>query len=220
MVSGVCLILESPLLDHTSRLKVILAYIDYVLTTIFFLEMIIKIVALGFIANGKASYLRNWWNLLDFMIVSAAIASIAIHDKNLAVLKGLRMLRILRPLRLISRNKGLKISIISLFYSIPQIFNLLLIVCFFVFLLSILNTSLFKGKFYSCYTDHLDISYEQKEELIHTKQDCLNYGGEWINPDLNFDSVQTSFLTLITIQTTEGWIDVMWNSVDAAGANK
>ena len=45
--------------------------------------------------------------------------------------------------------------------------------------------------------------------------DCINYGGEWVTPDLNYDTTLTSMLTLLTIQTTEGWIDVMWNSVDA-----
>lgn len=29
--------------------------------------------------------------------------------------------------------------------------------------------------------------------------DCYNYGGEWIEPDLNFDSTMTSLLTLVTI---------------------
>ncbi len=47
--------------------------------------------------------------------------------------------------------------------------------------------------------------------------DCINYGGEWVEPDLNFDTTFTSMLTLVTIQTTEGWIDVLWDSVDAVG---
>ena len=50
--------------------------------------------------------------------------------------------------------------------------------------------------------------------------DCINYGGEWIEPDLNYDNVMASMLTLITIQTTEGWTDVMWSSVDAVGPYK
>ena len=44
---------------------------------------------------------------------------------------------------------------------------------------------------------------------------CLNYGGEWINPDLNFDTIMQSVLNLATTQTTEGWISVMWDSVDS-----
>ena len=47
--------------------------------------------------------------------------------------------------------------------------------------------------------------------------DCINYGGEWVEPDLNFDTTFHSLITLVTIQTTEGWTDVMWMSVDAVG---
>jgi len=36
-------------------------------------------------------------------------------------------------------------------------------------------------------------------QFIQTKWDCLNYGGEWINSDLNFDTTTTSIITLITI---------------------
>ena len=61
------------------------------------------------------------------------------------------MLRILRPLRLISRNKGLRLSLTALVKSIPKIGNLLLIVVFCLFMLAILGTTLFCGKFYTCY---------------------------------------------------------------------
>ena len=43
----------------------------------------------------------------------------------------------------------------------------------------------------------------------------MNYGGDWVNQDLNFDSTPEAFITLFTVMSTEGWIDVMWNSVDA-----
>jgi hypothetical protein len=29
--------------------------------------------------------------------------------------------------------------------------------------------------------------------------DCINYGGEWTQPELNFDTTMSSLLTLITI---------------------
>ena len=63
----------------------------------------------------------------------------------------------------------------------------------------------------------MDLS--QRRELIVDKWDCINYGGEWVKPDLNFDDTLRSMLTLVTIQTTEGWIGVMWSSVDAVGPN-
>jgi hypothetical protein len=37
---------------------------------------------------------------------------------------------------------------------------------------------------------------------------------------LNYDTIQASSLTLFTIATTEGWIGVMWNSVDGVGIDK
>lgn len=52
------------------------------------------------------------------------------------------------------------------------------------------------------------------------KWDCLNYGGEWINPDLNFDTMKSSVITLFTVQSTEGWIGVMWSAVDGVGIDK
>lgn len=127
------------------------------------------------------------------------------------------MLRILRPLRLISRNKALKLAITSLINSIPDIINLLLITNFFIFMLAIFCTTFLAGKFGRCNHDYIDLDFEYFDDLIKTKWDCLNIGGEWENPDLNFDNTAQSMLTLMTIQTTEGWIGVMWDSVDAVG---
>jgi uncharacterized membrane protein len=85
------------------------------MTACFTLEMSSKIIVYGFVFNGKQSYLRVSWNILDFMIVSSALVSLNPNmGKNLKVLKTLRILRVLRPLRMISKNKGLKISITAL----------------------------------------------------------------------------------------------------------
>jgi hypothetical protein len=57
------------------------------------------------------------------------------------------------------------------------------------------------------------------DTLIVTRFDCLNYGGEWYQPDLHFDTTLQSMLTLFTIQSTEGWIGVMWDEVDAVAVD-
>ena len=99
--------------------------------------------------------------------------------------------KFVNPLRLISKNKGLKLAITSLINSIPDIVSLLVITNFFIVMMAILCTTLLAGKFYYCDTGHLGLDYEYLNEgevsLIKTKFDCLNYGGEWVNPDLNFD---------------------------------
>lgn len=197
--STVLLAIERPLDDPKSHKNAVLKVIDYVMTAIFAVEMLIKILAVGFAFNGQNSYIRNGWNILDFIIVMSSVAGLLPGVEKISFLKALRMLRILRPLRLISRNKGLKLSIMSLIASIPDIANLMLIVFFFLFMMGILGTTLFCGKFYRCHLDDMMAEESSKElilrndytsnvSLIKTNLDCLNFGGEWINPDLNFDT--------------------------------
>ena len=109
-------------------------------------------------------------------------------------------------MRLISRNESLQTALTSLINSMPKILQLQLLTMFFIFMFSIVQINLFMNKFYRCNTEHLSMKSGQKRQLIFTKWDCLNYGGEWVRPDLNFDSITNSFITLASLQTTEGWV--------------
>ena len=55
--------------------------------------------------------------------------------------------------------------------------------------------------------------------IIKTKEDCLKYEGEWENTTENFDNVLKAMRTLFEMMSTEGWIDVMNNGIDAIGIN-
>ena len=46
------------------------------------------------------------------------------------------------------------------------------------------------------------------------------YGGEWINNDYNYDNVPIAFLTTLSVQSTEGWVDNMNNMQDSVGIDK
>ncbi|KAH9423178.1 hypothetical protein DERP_003455, partial [Dermatophagoides pteronyssinus] len=72
---------------------------------IFCVEATLKILALGFILH-KGSYLRNVWNILDFIVVLTGIANKVIEGsefKNIDF-RMLRSFRVLRPLKLVSRT--------------------------------------------------------------------------------------------------------------------
>ena len=77
-------------------------------------------------------------------------------------------------------------------------------------LFSILGTTFFKGRFAKC-------NIENKN--IKTVWDCYDAGGEWINPSANFDNTGNAMLTLFTAVTTEGWLGVAYNGIDAVGEN-
>jgi len=83
-----------------------LFYIDIVVSTLFTFELILKVIVFGFAFNGKDSYIRNAWNIMDFVIVVFSLISISLREagSKVSAIKTLRMLRVLRPLRMISRN--------------------------------------------------------------------------------------------------------------------
>ena len=162
IISTITLALETPLDDPEGNKVRVLNHIDLFMTVAFTFEAIVKIIAAGFLFTGKPSYIRDPWNILDFIIVVAALLGAIAGDAiNISFIKSLRILKVLRPLRAISRLEGLKIAIMSLGGSIPSIVSLQAIVLFFVFLFAILQTTIFSGRFYSCDVEHLNLSQKQ-----------------------------------------------------------
>lgn len=213
VISSILLALDNPLNDPNSDLVWFLFYADYVLTTIFAIEAIFKIITFGFLFNKSKSYLRNGWNVIDFLVVTVSIISLALTSNRIKTVKILRLLRVLRPLRVISRNKGLKIGIQALFKALPNIFNVIVISLLFFIIFAIIGVNYFKGQFFSCTLG--DEELFDVEKLVETKWDCFNYGGAWVNSDQNFDNVAEAMATLFQMATTEGWIDMMNKGVDA-----
>lgn len=150
------------------------------ITICFIAEALLKIISLGFLFNGQYSYLRDSANILDFLVIIFSIISV-VTTANLQIFKILRVFRVLRPLRLISRNDSLKIAINALILSTSKLFNLLLVCLVFYLLFGIFGVNFFKGSFYKC-----DLV---GNFTIVTMNDCLDYGGNWVNADYNFDNV-------------------------------
>lgn len=81
VVSTLTLALEGPLDNPESQKMKILTKIDYFMTSVFTLEVVLKVIVYGFIKNKKKSYLRSGWNILDFTIVFFALFSIFFDAK-------------------------------------------------------------------------------------------------------------------------------------------
>ncbi len=62
-------------------------------------EMVLKIIAMGFFMRAH-SYLRDAWNILDFMVV--ILGWLAIIFENSGDISAIKVIRILRPLRTIN----------------------------------------------------------------------------------------------------------------------
>jgi len=111
IISSILLAIENPLHDPDSALMQLIYKLDICMTTVFALEAVLKIIAYGFLFNGRKSYLRIPWNLIDFIIVLFSVVSLSLTNNKLKIVKVLRLLRVLRPLRVISRNEGLKVAV-------------------------------------------------------------------------------------------------------------
>uniref|UniRef100_K3WVK8 Ion transport domain-containing protein n=1 Tax=Globisporangium ultimum (strain ATCC 200006 / CBS 805.95 / DAOM BR144) TaxID=431595 RepID=K3WVK8_GLOUD len=94
-VGSILLAVDNPLNDPKSRQSIILGITDTVFTSIFVVEMTLKVIDLGFIFNGSQSYLRDPWNVLDFAILVFAGAKLFSSNKTLRSLRSVRTLRAL-----------------------------------------------------------------------------------------------------------------------------
>jgi len=201
--SSVMLALDTPLLDPKSTSAKIYASIDLAHTVLFTIEMMIKIIGLGFFTNSLKNgnlqpYIKSTWNILDFFVVMSSLLELIMPlvtggngAEQLKSLKALRALRALRPLRMVSKNEGMKLVVGALMTSLPSMTNVLLVCMLLLLIMAIMGVNLFKGTFYSCG----GLSFEATL-LIDTMQDCVDAGGSWENEDINFDNVMNAIMCL------------------------
>ncbi|VDK79943.1 unnamed protein product [Onchocerca ochengi] len=111
--SSIALSAEDPVDEEAPRNKV-LQYMDYCFTGVFALEMCLKLIDQGVVLH-PGSYCRDFWNLLDGIVVFCALVAFSFAGaegsagKNLNTIKSLRVLRVLRPLKTIKRIPKLKV---------------------------------------------------------------------------------------------------------------
>lgn len=78
-VSTVLLTLDNPNMDDKGQLAHVLGIFDYVLTTLFTLECLLNIILLGLVCNGKSSYAKDSWNIMDLIIVIFSLLTIVLQ---------------------------------------------------------------------------------------------------------------------------------------------
>ncbi|EGR28450.1 hypothetical protein IMG5_174890 [Ichthyophthirius multifiliis] len=139
--NSVMLALDDPTKDTTDYT---LLLIDDFFLWAYTVECILKILGMGFFLNPGA-YLRDGWNILDFLIVVTSLIPVIIGGNSSVNLSSLRSLRVLRPLRTISSIKELKVILLTLFSALPYLGNTLIILIFFFLIFAIAGLQLFMG---------------------------------------------------------------------------
>lgn len=168
IISTLFLIIDNPFLDPESNLKKFLNVMDMVMTTLFTMEMVSKMIAMGLWLPKESAYLRNAWNILDFVVVLVSIVSLTDLGAYFKWIRSVRTLRTLRPLRMISRNPALKLIVDVMIESAPGILRVTLVITLMFLILAIFCVSFFKGKLKSCQGDHFD-------EVIAVSEEYYNF---------------------------------------------
>uniref|UniRef100_A0A8D9A9K3 Voltage-dependent L-type calcium channel subunit alpha n=1 Tax=Cacopsylla melanoneura TaxID=428564 RepID=A0A8D9A9K3_9HEMI len=231
-MSSVALAAEDPV-DEKASQNDFLNNLDYAFTVVFTMEMVLKVLDLGVVLH-PGSYLREFWNIMDAVVVICALVSIGFNlydesgnaGQNLSTIKSLRVLRVLRPLKTIKRVPKLKAVFDCVVNSLKNVINILIVYILFQFIFAVIAVQLFNGRFFFC-TDESKFTFEDCKGKFFVFQadesDDVNADKfmpkvedrEWKLRCFHYDNVAVAMLTLFAVQTGEGWPQVLQNSMAA-----
>ncbi|KAM9832206.1 voltage-dependent R-type calcium channel subunit alpha-1E [Neosynchiropus ocellatus] len=194
----------------------------------FCFEAGIKIIALGFVFH-KGSYLRNGWNVMDFIVVLSGILAAAGAHMNISVdLRTLRAVRVLRPLKLVSGIPSLQIVLKSIMKAMVPLLQIGLLLFFAILMFAIIGLEFYSGKLHSTCkplhgilanqtVDFSELDFPCGVRQCPPKYTCRD---TWIGPNdgiTQFDNILFAVLTVFQCITMEGWTTVLYNADDALG---
>ncbi|XP_065171209.1 voltage-dependent calcium channel type A subunit alpha-1-like isoform X27 [Atheta coriaria] len=219
-LSSIALACEDPVVEDSPTNQA-LDVLDLGFTAVFATELLLKIIDLGIILHPGA-YLREFWNLIDAIVVVCALISMGFDflgtSTSLSTIKSLRVLRVLRPLKTIKRVPKLKAVFDCLVNSLKNVINILIVYILFQFIFAVIAVQLFNGKFFHC-TDSSKFTestcqgtyflYEEDSDVPRIE------AREWKLQSFHYDDVAMAMLTLFAVQTGEGWPQVLQNSMAA-----
>ena len=228
-ISLILLALDAPSLTNMTMKKVILS-LDILTNIIFLFEALIKMVAFGFLFNGEYSYLRYEYNFFDFTSLVLSIlyivatskstlklSSITDESKSTQIFRVIKLLRLLRITKLFELSKSLQAALAAFYESVKQMLKIIFIGSLFILMFTIIGINYFRGRFARCNFNRVPDLYMYN---ITTKWDCMDYGGDWVNPYPNLDNVKTGFILFFEMMTTEQWTSYMYMAMDATEINK
>ncbi|NXG80548.1 CAC1H protein, partial [Baryphthengus martii] len=156
---------------------------NIVFTSMFALEMLLKLLAFGLFG-----YIKNPYNIFDGIIVVISVWEIiGQSDGGLSVLRTFRLLRVLKLVRFMP---ALRRQLVVLMKTMDNVATFCMLLMLFIFIFSILGMHLFGCKF-SLKTDTGDTVPDRK----------------------NFDTLLWAIVTVFQILTQEDWNVVLYNGM-------
>lgn len=202
---------EAAYLQNYPAFKSFLEVCDVTFFFIFWGELVVKVIGNGF-GFQEGAYLSDGWNRLDFTVVFFTTVDFVLRylapGTDAGWARVFRMLRVLRPLRLVSKYDNIRVVIEALIASTSGVLATVVLGFFFNLIFAIVGLNLFSGLFWSC-----DTGEEYEGEPL-SRVACEATGYDWVNADQHFDNVFSAFEVLFICSTLEGWVEVMNMAMD------
>jgi len=165
---------------------------NYFFTSVFVVECVCKVVALG-----MRRYMKDKWNQLDMAIVLLSIVGIVLEELeadlipvNPTIMRVMRVMRIARVLKLLKMAKGIRSLLDTVMQALPQVGNLGLLFYLLFFIFAALGVELF-GRL-EC----------------DSKHPCQGLGEH-----AHFANFGMAFLTLFRVATGDNWNGIMKDTI-------
>uniref|UniRef100_A0A8D2LN47 Calcium voltage-gated channel subunit alpha1 I n=1 Tax=Varanus komodoensis TaxID=61221 RepID=A0A8D2LN47_VARKO len=188
----ICLNVVTMSLEHYNQpvsLETALKYCNYMFTTVFVLEAVLKLVAFGL-----RRFFKDRWNQLDLAIVLLSVMGITLEEIeinaalpiNPTIIRIMRVLRIARVLKLLKMATGMRALLDTVVQALPQVGNLGLLFMLLFFIYAALGVELF-GKL-----------------VCNDDNPC-----EGMSRHATFENFGMAFLTLFQVSTGDNWNGIM-----------
>uniref|UniRef100_A0A672MDK4 Voltage-dependent T-type calcium channel subunit alpha n=1 Tax=Sinocyclocheilus grahami TaxID=75366 RepID=A0A672MDK4_SINGR len=169
--------------EQPEELTDVLEISNIVFTSLFALEMLLKLLACGLF-----NYISNLYNIFDGIIVTISVCEIVGQaDGGFSVLRTFRLLRVLKLVRFLP---ALRRQLVVLMKTMDNVATFCMLLMLFIFIFSILGMHLFGCKF----TLRLE-------------------NGDTVSDRKNFDSLLWAIVTVFQILTQEDWNVVLYNGM-------
>ncbi|XP_071407905.1 voltage-dependent T-type calcium channel subunit alpha-1I-like isoform X1 [Pithys albifrons albifrons] len=188
----ICLNVVTMSLEHYNQpvsLETALKYCNYLFTTVFVFEAVLKLVAFGL-----RRFFKDRWNQLDLAIVLLSVMGITLEEIeinaalpiNPTIIRIMRVLRIARVLKLLKMATGMRALLDTVVQALPQVGNLGLLFMLLFFIYAALGVELF-GKL-----------------VCNDDNPC-----EGMSRHATFENFGMAFLTLFQVSTGDNWNGIM-----------
>ena len=219
-----------------STLNSTLNCIDAFFAAAFSLELVVKVIAGGFVFAGSSSYLRSSWNCLDGLVVLFALLNFIPSMSNFTYIRALRLIR---PLKAASSIPGLRVMMNAMLAATMTLGNVFLFVFLLLFTFALFGLQIYRNSFwYRCVplstglldfdllygfagcspSDTFPIPLVGPTMCDQSQYFCANSGQNPYADTMGYDNILQSWVMSLMVMSGEGWSDVMYMAEDAVSS--